>query len=500
MNLLVIFIFLIQGCSLVQKSSQTEEVEQVQLSEQIHQDEEAYYKKKETAGIIAKLPECEGCIVGSDHGKAENYGEIPYYKIENGEELNLKNQFFSIPVTYNRYTEKWVNYFLTRGRSWFIKYAERAGRYAPILSDILAENGLPRDLIYLAMAESGFQNEARSWASAVGPWQFIKGTGKKYGLEIDWYIDERRDPIKATLAASRYLKDLYGLFQSWELAAAAYNAGEGKVMRATRRYRSQDFWRLRRGRYLRSETKNYVPKIMALAILGKNLEVFGFDKEINFQQPLEYEVVHVDKGSDLYLLADSLGMPFEEIQRWNPELMRWVTPPKRPYYPVRVPVGKRAAYNECCSQKEFIAKDNYQKYTVRSVASVNVISQKFKVPKEVIANLNEVPVNQTFKKGEEVHLPFREGQSRTHKMYADLYRRKRYGRGRRGTSMSKRIQIAKRYGTKIDNPTQFYKVRKGDTLWAVSKKTGVSINTLIKSNLGKIKDGYIHPGVVLAIK
>ncbi len=142
----------------------------------------------------------------------------------------------------------------------------------------MADNGLPRDLIYLAMAESGFQNHARSWAKAVGPWQFMPYTGRKFGLNIDWYVDERRDPLKASIAAANYLKTLHNLFGSWELAAAGYNAGEGKIARAIRMYHSKDFWRLTQGRYLRPETKNYVPKIMALAIIGKNLDVFGFNE------------------------------------------------------------------------------------------------------------------------------------------------------------------------------------------------------------------------------
>src|SRR5690606_20193905 len=132
------------------------------------------------------------------------------------EHLNLENYYFDIPVVYNDEVKKWIKYFQGRGRAYFERYSARAGRYAPIMSKILDELGMPKDLIFLAMAESGFQNKAKSWARAVGPWQFMPFTGKRYGLKIDWYVDERQDPIKSTIAAAKYLAKLYADFGSWE--------------------------------------------------------------------------------------------------------------------------------------------------------------------------------------------------------------------------------------------------------------------------------------------
>jgi membrane-bound lytic murein transglycosylase D len=212
-----------------------------------------------------------GPIVGGARiDKSGNYTRKAYF-LEGAEDLNLENHYYDIPVVYNDAVKKWIHYFSNRGRDYFETYSARGGRYAPVLGNMLEDNGLPRDLIYLAMAESGFQTKAKSYAQAVGLWQFIPSTGRNYGLKIDWYIDERRDPVKSTIAASKYLKKLYEDYGDWEIAASAYNAGEGKVNRAISRYKTDNFWDLRKGRYLKSETKNYVPKIMALAILGKNL-------------------------------------------------------------------------------------------------------------------------------------------------------------------------------------------------------------------------------------
>lgn len=201
-----------------------------------------------------------------------DYGEIVVQGIK------LKNTRFDYPVTVNSRVEHWVDYFTGRGRVYFEKYLERSEFFIPYIAPILKANGMPEDLVYLAMIESGFNNFARSHAKAVGPWQFISATGKRYGLMVNWWVDERRDIQKSTLAAVDYLKDLYGMFQSWELAAAAYNAGEAKVARGIQRYGNKDFWVISRHRFLRQETRDYVPKIIAAALIAKNREQFGFKR------------------------------------------------------------------------------------------------------------------------------------------------------------------------------------------------------------------------------
>jgi hypothetical protein len=190
--------------------------------------------------------------------------------------IKLKHTKFDFPITVNSAVEKWIDYFTGKGRKHFVKYLERSEHFIPYIRPLLRQYGLPEDLVYLAMIESGFNNHARSFARAVGPWQFIPATGKRYGLAVNWWVDERRDTRKSTLSAAQYLKDLYGMFHSWELAAASYNAGEAKLARAVRRYGTADFWALTRHRFLRPETRDYVPKIIAAALLAKNRTQFGF--------------------------------------------------------------------------------------------------------------------------------------------------------------------------------------------------------------------------------
>ncbi len=204
--------------------------------------------------------------------------------------IKLKNKNFDFPITINSQVEHWVDYFCGKGRSYFQKYLERSEFFIPYIAPLLKQNELPEDLVYLAMIESGFNNLARSHARAVGPWQFMASTGKHYGLMVNWWVDYRRDIRKSTLAAAKYLKDLYQIFQSWELAAAAYNAGETKVARAIQRFGSKDFWLISRHRFLRPETRHYVPKIIAAALIAKNREQFGFSKQ-NLMEPGENEAI-----------------------------------------------------------------------------------------------------------------------------------------------------------------------------------------------------------------
>ena len=250
---------------------------------------------------------------------------------------------FDIPIVRNAKVEQWIDYFQGRGRKWFTVYLERSTRYVPFMRKILREHNQPEDLVYLAMIESGFSTRAFSRARAVGPWQFMKATGRMYGLGVNFWVDERRDPEKSTIAAARHLKDLFDQFQSWKLAAAAYNAGAGKVSRAIKRYRTEDFWELSRGRYLRPETRHYVPKLIAAALIAKEPHKYGF-KNIEYQDPLQYDKVVVNQPINLIQLAKITGTDLEELFDLNPELNHPVTPPHLASYELRVPFGRAGVY------------------------------------------------------------------------------------------------------------------------------------------------------------
>lgn len=485
------FLLLVSACSTTSKNHRKDKYNP-SVAEQAE-----FYRVQEQL-IEKDLPNCKGCIHGSAH-ELTFTAPLQTYEIsqEAAQELGLVNTKFDFPVTWNKQTAMWVKFFTGKGRKHFVNYTQRAGRYAPVLSKIMADNGLPRDLIYLAMAESGFQNHARSWAKAVGPWQFMPATGKKFGLNIDWYVDERRDPLKATIAAANYLKTLHGLFGSWELAAAGYNAGEGKIARAIRMYRSKDFWRLTKGRYLRPETKNYVPKIMALAIIGKNLDVFGFH-DIKFDPALDYEEIMVRGNSDLYEVAEVLELDFEELKRYNPEVTRWQIPPYLENYALRVPVGAKEAWDEY-KEKDSVIADSYKTYVTNGHSSLDHISRKFKVPVDVLEELNPDTPKSKLSPKTIVYLPFREDHSLRADMYADIYEKssKKVRRMRRQDRM---IATYAKKGKLIKNPSVFYTVKKGDTLWRVAQRTGVPMSTIIRTNRHIIKRRSLLPGDKLAIR
>lgn len=487
-------VLVMSSCANLVKKEEPKQVKETTISENYSEHKKWTVEAKNEATFSNEQ------LVGSSEIDTPYHYDGKTYFLYGAEHLNLENYYFDIPVVYNDAVKKWINYFVNRGRKFFSRYSARAGRYAPVLSKILADNDLPKDLIFLAMAESGFHSKAKSWAKAVGPWQFMPYTGRRYGLKIDWYLDERRDPIKATIAASKYLKKLYGDFGAWELAAAAYNAGEGKMGRAIRRYRTENFWKIRKGRYLKPETKNYVPKIMALAIIGKNLKSFGFE-DIEFYEPLDFEEIKVGAATDLYKVAEALDVEMEELQRLNPEILRWFTPPNMETYSLRIPSGLKSKWASCCAENKYIA-ENFQRYKVRSRrSSLNSVAKKFKIKdKKVLTWLNDGKTSTSrLKRGEIVYLPFREGQSKRAPMYADLYEKPRKSVVRR-RKRTKRIRLASRRGKKIQNPSIYYTVKKGDSLWTVARKNGISLDTLIVSNMNIIKNRRIREGDRLIVK
>jgi len=233
------------------------------------------------------------------------------------------------PVVVNDQVQYFIDRYTGNHREVVGLWLNRSGRYLGMIRDVFRAHGLPEDLAFVAMIESGFNPRAVSRAGAKGLWQFMAGTARRYGLRVDQWVDERLDPEKSTTAAAAYLRDLYHQFGSWALAKAAYNAGEVKVTRAIRAVGTNDFWTLARSRFLRRETKDFVPAIHAATLIGRDPARYGFD--LNEPEQAEIEMIAVPPGTNLRVLSAAAGMPFETLRAFNPVLIKGITPPGRPY-------------------------------------------------------------------------------------------------------------------------------------------------------------------------
>ncbi len=245
---------------------------------------------------------------------------------------------FDLPVTYNRKVSFWITYFQDSGKNWFRDWLERSSKYLPFIQKELKNAGLPQDLAFMVMIESGFAPNAMSSAEAVGPWQFISATGQRYGLRVNWWLDERRDFKKSTLAAIGYLKDLHREFGSWYLVAASYNMGENGLRRQIQRYQTRDFWTLSQLGALPKETVDYVPKILAAMMIAKSPGLYGFRDLAQFES-LDYDLVMAPGGTDLKLLASQLGVTRKSLLDLNAELVAGYIPTQINHHPIRVPKG-----------------------------------------------------------------------------------------------------------------------------------------------------------------
>jgi membrane-bound lytic murein transglycosylase D len=286
----------------------------------------------------------------------------------------------------------------------FSMWLERSGRYIEVMQEILKEKDMPSELVFLPIVESGFSTKAYSRARAAGPWQFISGTAKRYGLVIDWWRDERKDPLKSTEAAAKYLGDLYEMFGSWSLALAAYNAGEGKIAKALRKSSSDDFWPLLGTKHIRKETKDYVPHYIAATMIANKPEEYGFNN-LAYHEPFEYDEVVLYMPVDLDVIAECSDTTLEEIQELNPELRRWSTPPNVSEYTLRIPVGKADLFLKKLAMMPDEKLFTYDTYIVKKNDTLKKIAAKTKIPSNVILELNSVSSAARLAAGHELKLP-----------------------------------------------------------------------------------------------
>jgi membrane-bound lytic murein transglycosylase D len=321
-------------------------------------------------------------------------------KIKDKVQTEMKTIASALPLTVNDVVLGYINYFSGRGRRTIEYGLERSGKYAPMISRILAEEGIPQELIHLAQAESGFLPRAVSRAAAEGMWQFVKFRGNQYGLMQTPYSDERLDPEMATRAAAHHLHDLYNEFHDWYLAIAAYNCGPGAVQRAVERTGYADYWELRARHALPNETANYVPIILAMTIMAKNAPEYGLD-HLTMDQPLEYDTVKLSTATNLGLISDLTETPMAELQQLNPALLRGTAPGG---YSLRVPKGLAEQTDAALNKVPAEIRASSRAHRVAPGENLTVIARQYNASASAIASINGISGGQP-SEGDQLVIP-----------------------------------------------------------------------------------------------
>ncbi|MBQ48566.1 MAG: lytic transglycosylase [Zetaproteobacteria bacterium] len=391
--------------------------------------------------------------------------EVPPEEQETNENEITTTIRSGIPVELNANVEKWIKYFTEKDRARFIRFMERGGQYKAMITEVLRNEGMPTDLYYLAMIESGFSTRATSRASAVGVWQFIRATGKRYGLRVDRYVDERRDPHRATVAAALYLKDLHNVFQSWYLAIAAYNAGEMRILGAIMSGDTRDFWTLVKNKKLPRETMNYIPKFLAAVIIGSNPEKYGL-AEVIPKKPITFNSAKVPTAVRLKEIATTANTSVSMLKKLNPHLNKNMTPPGGKLYRLWVPEEskeliktntKLLASKRIKSLRSWSDKKSHR---VRRGENLALIAAKYRTTVRSIMKINGLTSS---------------------KIYP-----------------GKKLLLRSSVKSTSSSSFKRYRVRRGDSLDSISRKFGTTIRKLKRMN--RLKRNTIYAGQLLKIK
>ena len=311
---------------------------------------------------------------------------------------------FDIPVVVNEAVLRAIAFYQFRTPQAFAGALKRSGKYLPLMRAILAEQGLPQDLVYVAMIESAFKPAAHSRKAAHGFWQFIDGTAKRYGLKKTRAIDERSDPFKSTRAAAAYFKDLYEMLGDWHLSMAGYDAGEGKILKGLQRTGARDYWELASSGFLQRETRDYVPFVLAAAMIAKDPVRYGFD--IVPDPPMEFDVVQLEKPLDLARVAEKVGASVDDLRLLNGELRTRLTPAGG-VYPLRVPAGTGEMLKASLTALPSAPPVEERKVKVKKGDTLPRLAARYKVSVSDLADFNDLPPNAKLKPGTVLVVPSR---------------------------------------------------------------------------------------------
>jgi len=412
-------------------------------------------------------------------------------------------QDFDIPIVFNDAVKHYIQWFTTEKRNVFGNWLKRSRRYVPIIREILKDQGMPEDLVYLAMIESGFNPKAYSSAKACGPWQFIYATGGRYGLKVNYWIDERRDPEKSTVAAAKYLRDLFNQFGCWYLAAAGYNAGEGRVERAIEKHKTNDFWELSNFNALPRETRAYIPQLIAAAVIAKDPEKYGFGS-ITYDSPIRFEFIKVPRATPLAAIAKSASIDLAEVRSINPEILRGITPPNMDDYKIKLPqgidiTGFTSKLQVALSHERQI-KDVVS-YKVKKKDTMASIAKKHGLNREDLYLVNECDGELKVKPGMMINVPkftapstgkTSVAKSKKDNLEARPAQEERVARNEKIQNQAKQSEPKQQ----PQNPV-IHVVRKGETLASISNKYNIDVAELKAAN--NLKGNKVTPNMKLKL-
>ena len=427
--------------------------------------------------------------------------------VEQGDTAGLKIPHIEIkgtqvPLPLNEYVERAIGFFMGRGRHYIDHWLYLSGKYFPIMERVFREEGAPEELAILSMPESGLRPDAKSWARAVGMWQFMKGTGSLYGLRVNWWIDERQDFEKSTRAAARHLKDLYSELGDWNLVLGAYNAGAGRIYRAMRRSGSTDFWEMRK--YLPRQTRNYIPQFVAIARIILNPQNHGFT-DVQKADSLAFDVVEINDCVDLRVLAKCALTTVDTLRELNPELFRWCTPPGVTGYRFRIPYGRKDTFLVSYSKIPAEQKKDWAIHTVKRGETVSSIARKYGLSASFLNEINNIHTSRRLRVGTVLAIPIPKdvAESKVPFDYSPEVKGMNFDALKNYTTKDDISKTKLRYAKReVKQPKGkeklVYHVKRGDTIGHIAEWYGVRASDI--RNWNDIAYGsYIHAGQAIAV-